>query len=106
MKEEESSELQRSQLKRTSDTCPKPMLSHMQRHALEMATLAFKPYTYKPTAPRAQQPTADLPRNRSTSSTSSSTSRRVVHHLAPYGQQLMTEATSLEFEVCERCVGL
>jgi hypothetical protein len=27
-------------------------LSHF--HALEMATLAFKPYTYKPTAPRSK----------------------------------------------------
>jgi hypothetical protein len=56
-------------------------------------------------APRAQQPAADLPRNRSASSTRSSTSCRVVHHSAPRGQQqrqqLMTGATGPEFEVCD-----
>jgi len=71
-------------------------------HALEIATLAFNLILTSQLlhAPRAQQPIADLPRNKSTSSTNSSTSRRVVHHLASRGQRLITRATSPEFKVC------
>ena len=54
-------------------------------------------------APRAQQPAADLPRNRSVSSTSSSTSCRVVHHSVPRSQQQrqqpMMGTTGPEFKV-------
>lgn len=75
-------------------------------HALEMATFAFKPQY--PTsqllrAPRAQQPAANLPRNKPASSTSSSTSSRAVHHSARHDQQqrqqpMMMGATGPEFE--------
>ncbi|TVY36208.1 hypothetical protein LOCC1_G008729 [Lachnellula occidentalis] len=50
-------------------------------------------------APRALQPAANLYRNKSASSTSSSTSFRAVHHSARYDeQQLMMGATGTEFE--------
>jgi len=55
-------------------------------------------------APRAQQPTADLPRNKSAPSTSSSTSRRIVHHSAPRGPAANNGGTGPEFEVCNRDV--